>query len=406
MNTFVDRFSTAFGKSQGLMLKLTGLLGGEVSAWGPWVIDSQGEQWLDFGSFGVHLLGHSHPEVIGVAQQQLQHMGLSTKILGNEASTRCAETLLDTLPDKLVSVTFANSGAEIVESALKMALLNSEANHFIAFKNSYHGKTLGALCVSDSLKKYQQLNKSLLVHFVELGDIQTVETLLMTGSIAALIIEPMQGEGGIVPVPRHFLAELARLSEQYQALLIFDEIQTGLGRCGQMWRGVAADCVPDILLIGKVLGGGIVPISAAAFTPKKIGIKASDPLLHASSFAGGAFACAIAQKVIELVKAPTFLDTVNSLGMLCKSYLKQNLVGVETVVDIRGEGLMLGIEFVSSSVTANVIIEAARRKLLLTFCLNRPEVLRFYPPAVTSKSDLLLGLDRLLDAIHATPAPS
>jgi acetylornithine/succinyldiaminopimelate/putrescine aminotransferase len=399
--SFLNKFRLAFGKKEALMLQLAGLNQGEIKGRGSWVYTGDGEKWLDFGSFGIHLLGHSHPRVVNAAIRQLEQMGLSTKILGNQQATQCAASLLGTLPESMNRVTFANSGAESTEIAIKTAALFTSRSEFIALTGSFHGKTTGAYRLTDhgaDPTGYQLPGYP--VHFVEPGDSETLGRIFRTAPIAALILEPLQGEGGIRPVPADFIRECAALCRAHGALFIIDEIQTGLGRCGKLWCAVSGEMCPDLLLVGKTLGGGIVPISAVVFHERVNTARCSDPLLNASSFAGGAFACAIAQQVIEMVSQPEFLAEVREKGEFCKAHLSEQLKENPLVKEIRGQGLMLGIEFLSSPLTAQVITEALKQRLLLSFCLVRSQVMRFYPPAVTSYPDLKQGLEILGQIIN------
>jgi acetylornithine/succinyldiaminopimelate/putrescine aminotransferase len=397
---FIDKFKSVFGKKDALILKFAGFTDGETQAAGCWVFTESGRKWLDFGSFGIHLLGHRHPAIIQRATAQLQKMGMSTKILGNYMATMCAEDLLNTLPSKMRRVVFANSGAESVENAIKIAMLLTRRREFIALKHSYHGKTTGALSVSYQSSRHPEYNFSKIqTHFVDPGDAEAVEAHLRSEKIAAVIVEPVLGEGGIISLSDTFLKNIRSLCDAYGTLFIMDEIQTGLGRCGKLWRSAASDCAPDVVLVGKILGGGVVPISAVVLSEIIDDQKCNDPILNASSFSGGAFACSIAQEVINIVSKKEFLDDVKFKGDYCRSFLHRELSGYEDVVDIRGEGLMLGIEFVSSDTTSQVLVDAAKRGILLSFCLNRPKVMRFYPPAVTSLSDLDYGLEQVCHTI-------
>src|SRR5207247_598118 len=188
---------------------------------------------------------------------------------------------------------------------------------------------------------------------------------------------------GIVPVAPDFLAEVGRQCRRHAAVFILDEIQTGLGRCGRLWCGVA-EAGPDVLLVGKTLGGGLVPLAAVAYDRHRIPTAASDPVLHASSFAGGALACRIGTEVVQTVRSEVFLARVRQLGARAGRRLRDALRGHPHVRDVRGRGLMLGIEFDSPATTGEVLIEAMKRGVLVTFCLNRPTVMRIYPPAVIS----------------------
>jgi acetylornithine aminotransferase/putrescine aminotransferase len=398
MTSFIDRFDAAFGRGQALLLRLSGLTAAEVSAEGPWVHDADGRSWLDFGSFGVHLLGHLHPDVVAAARDQLRHMGLSTKIMGNSAATACAEALIASTGGALDHVVFANSGAEAVEVSLKMAMLATGRRKLLAFRHGYHGKTLAALSLSDGWDR-AQIGINDRVDIADLDDFDAVARLLETEEIAAAIIEPVQGEGGIRPVTATQLVRLQEVCALTGTILVVDEIQTGLGRCGRVWRSVPAQVVPDVLLVGKGLGGGLVPVSAAMFRTASIAERVADPVVLASSFAGGALAARVGETVVDLVSAPGFLDGVTRQGDRVMSHLRTTWTDDPAIVDVRGEGLMIGLELCSPGLAGQVVLEAARRRLLVTFCLHDPSVVRVYPPAVCTDVELDVGIARLVDAV-------
>ena len=187
-------------------------------------------------------------------------------------------------------------------------------------------------------------------------------------------------------------------------MFVLDEIQTGLGRCGHVWRSAGRHCTPDIVLAGKTLGGGLIPVSAAAFAGATIGESTNDPVLQASSFAGGSLAGAVGRAVVGLTAAPGFLATVRSLGDAARGLLASGLGGRADVVEVRGEGLMLGIECASPAVAGQVVLEAARRGVLVTFCLHRPSVLRVYPPACCTGAELRAGVEAIVDSFRAVEA--
>ncbi|MDG4794541.1 aspartate aminotransferase family protein [Micromonospora sp. WMMD1082] len=403
MTAFLDRYAAAYGPSDALLRRLTGLLGGEVRADGAWISDTEGRRWLDFGSFGLHLLGHRHPVVTAAAVSQLDRMGLSGKVLGNEAATRCVERLLAATPPRLDRGILANTGAEAVEMAIKMVTLATGRDELLALTRSYHGRTVAALSLSDATASLGRWGLRDRVHFVEPGDIATARRLLETRPIAAVFAEPVQGEGGVRPVAPEFLAALRERCDATRTPLVLDEIQTGLGRCGRRWRS-ADDCPPDLLLVGKALGGGLVPVSAVLYASPVIGPAATDPLVFASSFAGGALAGTVGATVVELVSDPVLLERVRLMGDAVRATLRTRLGGNAHVRDIRGEGLMIGVELSDPAVAGQVLVEAARRDLLVSFCLSRPEVLRVYPPVVIEPDDLDAGVAAFVAAVAAVTA--
>jgi acetylornithine/succinyldiaminopimelate/putrescine aminotransferase len=258
------------------------------------------------------------------------------------------------------------------------------------------------LSLSDAAGQRDLLGLRQRVHFLEPGDVESLRRVLGTGRIAGAFIEPVQGEGGIRPITPEFLAELRRLCTETGTPLVLDEIQTGLGRCGRRWRS-ADDCPPDLLLAGKILGGGLVPLAAVVLAGSVIGTSAADPVVLASSFAGGALAACVGETVVELVCDETLLARVDELGELARARLRAGLAHDPRVRDIRGEGLMIGIELADPAMAGHVVLEAAKRGLLISFCLSQPSVLRVYPPAVIERAELADGIDALVAAVAATP---
>lgn len=397
---FVERYGAAFGRSKALLLRMSGLLAAEQEAQGAWIGDTDGRRWLDFGSFGVHLIGHRHPEIVAAAQDQLEHMGLSGKVLGNAEATRCAEALIDVAPAGLDQVALANSGAEAVEMAMKMAALSTGRTEFAALRGSYHGKTAGALHLSDTYAVRSPVPLAAKAHFLEPGDIGQARRVLARGTVAAVFAEPVRGEGGVLPVAPDYLAALRDLCHETGTLLALDEIQTGLGRCGRIWRS-ADDCPPDLLLVGKALGGGLVPTAAVVYSGARIGGAAGDPVVLASSFAGGALAGRVGAAVVELVRQDGFLDDVRRLGESARKGLGELLGTDPRIREIRGEGLMIGLDTASPGIAGQILLEAAKRGVLLSFCLSAPQVLRVYPPAVIGQDDLDRGLETIAAAVAA-----
>lgn len=399
-NAFADRYGTVFGRQQGLMLKMAGLASSECSASGAWIEDSAGMRWLDFGSFGVHLLGHAHPQVVRALSDQAARMGLSSKILANEPIVTAAERLLALTGAPLDNIIFANTGSEAVEAALKLVRIATGRRRVLAFRHAYHGRTPGALSVSHGYERHGALLTDGQSSFVDVGNLEAVDAALADGDYAAVIIEPVQGEGGIRPVSQAFLQALRELTRKHGVRLILDEIQTGLGRTGRLVCPVA----PDVRLLGKVLGGGMFPVAAALFDTAQFGAAARDPVVHASSFAGSPMAGAVVNAVIDVVAEASFAARIARLGERCRQLLQARIGDHPGVAEIRGEGFMIGVEFKDTSDAGQMVIEAAKRKLLIAFCLTAPNVVRVYPPAVIDEEALMDGIGRFCDSVAALPA--
>ncbi|WP_227270855.1 aspartate aminotransferase family protein [Roseobacter weihaiensis] len=384
---------------------MTGMSAGEAFAEGAWVTDTNGRRWLDFGSFGLHLLGHRHPEVVKACVDQLGRVALSTKILGNEEATVCAERLIASVDALMDGVIFANSGAEAIEIALKMVKASTGRQRVLALKKSYHGKSNAALSISDTLSGQSGNHSgSFNTTFVDPENRDAIHAALSSGSVAGVFVEPVQGEGGIIEIPPDTLFWIAKQCRTHGAIFVMDEIQTGLGRCGKVWAADHGQLQPDIVTAGKTLGGGVLPLSAVIFARRRLTTAATDPVLHASTFAASPLATRVGSTVVDLVQQEPFLDRVQQLGTVVRSGLESRIGQLKGVVDVRGHGLMIGVECASPDFAGEVVIEAAKRNLLITFCLSNPRVIRIYPPAVTSDSDVKLGLDALCESVRAAGA--
>lgn len=398
--SFVEQFATTFGRRQAMLLKLAGFDASEMRGEGSIVIDAAGRHWRDFGSFGVHLLGHRHPAIVATVRRALDKMGLSTKILGNEDVVLCGEKLLGAASGRVSGVVFGNSGTETVEAAIRMASLATGRTGFAALARGYHGKSLGAAALTDTAFRAPVAADALAVTRLPRDDAEAAVAALHQARPAALFIELIQGEGGIYPLDPDYVRAVADTCRETGTLLIVDEIQTGLGRTGMLLESHRLGLEPDVLLLGKILGGGLMPASAALFDRARVGERASDPVIHSSTFAGGALAAAAASAVVDVISAPGFLEHVRVLGATALERLQPytRLAGIDQV---RGCGLMIGIEFADPGLCGEVVIEAAKRRLLVTFCLNDPRVLRIFPPAIASVEDLNAGLASIEESIAA-----
>jgi acetylornithine/succinyldiaminopimelate/putrescine aminotransferase len=400
MTSFLTRYGHAFGRSQALLLRVSGLGEAEVRGDGAWVSDSAGNRWLDFGSFGLHLLGHRHPAIVSAAREQLQKMGLGTRVLGSAAATRAADALLAHTPALLDRVIYANSGGEAVDIAARLVRLATGRPRLIALKGAYHGRIGAALALSDVTGQPHVTEKDA-VERVSMHQLSELDERLRRGDVAAVVVEPVQGEGGIRGVPAFALMQLRTACSTTGTMLMLDEIQSGLGRCGSLWAAASEALSPDVLLVGKTLGGGLLPVAAVLYASAAVSDSTADPLLFASSFAGGALATSVAKAVVKTVAEPEFLDRARTLGALALSHLQRELSTHDRVIDVRGHGLMIGVELETPGLAGLVLQQCFSRRLLVTFCLGDPRVLRIYPPAICSKDELAQGLETFVDAVAA-----
>ncbi|MEU9211105.1 aminotransferase class III-fold pyridoxal phosphate-dependent enzyme [Streptomyces sp. NPDC048415] len=391
---------------------LGSVLGGmlETASDGAWVYTEDGRRYLDFGGYGVFILGHRHPAVTAAVHRQVDTHPLASRVFLEPVAARAAQALAERTPAGLDRVHFVNSGAEATEAGLKLARAHGHTA-LVSTAGGYHGKTLGALTATAN-PKYQQPFRPLLPDstVVPYGDTDAMAaTLAEVGRRACVIVEPVQGEGGVRVPPPGYLAEVSRLCRAYGAFLIVDEIQTGLGRLGAWW-GMTAEGVrspsPDVLLVGKGLSGGVVPVAAMVATEAAYRPFSRDPYLHTSTFAASPIACAAAWAAVEALDRENVVRRAAVLGdrlltgvrAACAPY------GEGLVHDVRGRGLLIGLEFAEERTAGELILELVGRGVLVNHSLNATRVLRLTPPAIVGEEDVRLFLAALAEGLSVVAA--
>lgn len=394
-----------------------------VKAAGVLVWDGEDNQYLDFlGGYGSLNLGHNHPNILNALHQVQQKPNLIQASLGTMASA-LAHNLAAITPGDLQRCFFGNSGAEAVEGALKLARATTGRHKFIYCHGSFHGKTLGALSVTGR-EKYQKIFQPLLpgCTAIDFGDLSALHALLRHNDIAAFIVEPIQGEGGIHLPPADYLAQARALCHQYGTLFIADEVQTGLARTGAMFACEAENVIPDVLCLAKSLGGGIMPIGAY-ITTDEIWQKAYGSVdkatLHTSTFGGNTWAAAAALATIETIFQENLIAQTKEKGTYFLNALVKLKEKYPLLADVRGRGLLIGIEFVQPPGIAFKAIQGVLNKLsaeymgslvagellnkygiITAYTLNNPNVIRLEPPLVVDYEHIdrvVAALDEILN---------
>ena len=388
------------------LVKFMGLEAAEVSAEGCYVTASDGTRYLDcLGGPGVFTLGHRPAPVIAAVRAQLEEMPLSSHILPDPVLAALAERLAQVTPGDLQYSFICNSGAEAVEGALKLARAHTRRPHFVAAHGAFHGKTFGALSASGR-ETYRTPFQPLLSGFthVPFGEAEALEAAV-DHNTAAVILEPIQCEAGIIVPPDGYLAAAREICDKAGALLILDEIQTGLGRTGKWlacdWEGVC----PDLLTLGKALGGGVMPIAAIVARPAIWDVFAENPYIHTSTFGGNPLACAAALAALQA------LEDIDAAGK-CRVRGEQLLAGCRRlaeqfpalVVAVRGRGLLVGLEFADADMGGLVIGAMLSNHVLCAFGMNSQETLRLEPPAIITEGEVETVLAALEDALGMTAA--
>lgn len=386
INMYRDHVNSGFAKLSELMQVPL-----QVKSNGPYVYDETGERYLDCGGYGVFLLGHSHPRIIERIKQQLDKDALSNKLLINPEIGKAAKALVEITPESLDYVLFLNSGTEAVEAGLKIARLNNRST-IISTKQGFHGKTLGALSATGR-KEFQEPFKPLLpnVFHVTYGSLEDLEATLKNHQAnAVVILEPIQAEGGVNIPPQGYLLGVRELCDKYEALLIIDEIQTGLGRLGDWWGINQEGVIPDMLLTGKILSGGIMPVSAVLTNKKTFEQLNKNPLLHTSTYSGNALAMVAVQETISVIQEEGLILKAKIIGERFQKNFEEVLEENKAVLtDIRGRGLLWGFEFKDSGLSGRFMMGLLKKKIIVSNSLNSNKVVRITPPAILDDEQIV-----------------
>ena len=375
----------------------------EVSATGCVVSTLSGATYLDFvGGFGVFSLGHRHPRVVEAVRRQLDLMPLGTRTFFNGPQARLAKKLVEIAPGRLQFSFFSNSGTEAVEAAMKIARIATGRTDFVSAVGAFHGKSMGSLAATGR-EKYRKPFEPMVPGYVHVpfGDLDAAAGAV-TERTAAIIIEPVQGEGGIITAPEGYLAGLRAICTERNVLLIVDEVQTGLGRTGRMFAVDHDGVEPDIMTLAKALGGGVMPVGVTMATPE-IWERAfgDNPLIHTSTFGGNPLACAAALAAIEATIDEGLCERAVSRG----NQLMTGLRGLQgempdVLTAVRGQGLMIGVEFAVKDVAELTINGMARRGVIAAYTLNNPNVIRFEPPLVVSEAEVATAIDAFGESVR------
>jgi putrescine aminotransferase len=363
----------------------------ETRSAGTKVYDEDGATYLDCGGYGVFLLGHGHPRVVAAVHHQLDANALATRLFLNPQLADAATALASVTPAGLDYAFLTNSGAESVELALKLARLAGRTR-IIAMHGGFHGKTFGALSVTGR-PAYRDPFTPLVpgVEFVRYGDLAALRTGLdRDGARTAVILEPVQAEGGVIIPPDGYLTGVREHCTRAGAMLILDEIQTGLGRLGHWWAADREGVAPDVLLSGKILGGGVMPVGAVVATAEAFAPLNADPLLHSSTFAGNPLAAAAVSATLATIRDERLVERSHDLGPVLLQMVRDAVLAhcPHLVKDVRGRGLLIGVEFRSGQDAAEFLIELLEQHVIPSYSLNSSAVLRLTPPALLDAADL------------------
>lgn len=365
---------------------------------GIYLYDENGKKYLDFAAgIAVNCLGYGNEKFIDEMTKQLNKVSHVSNMYHIRPQAEAAKILCEA--SGLDKVFFCNSGAEANEAAIKLArkygLVNKKGSKIIAMKNSFHGRTLGALTLTGQ-DKYQKSFVPLIgdVEYAEFNNIRSVEDL-MNNDVCAVIIECIQGEGGIIPATNDFYVGLWKLCDKFGALMIVDEVQTGIGRCGKFFAfqnyATSKDDAPDIISVAKGLGNGI-PIGA--IVAKDDVACCFEPADHASTFGGNHIAATAAICVLSEIKSNGLIEKAQKSG----EYLREKLLKLPHVKEVRGQGLMLGAEI---DLDPRSVMEKCMKNGLLVVCAGA-DTIRFVPPLIIEDNDIDLAVEIFATSLSET----
>ncbi len=355
-----------------------------VKAKGCKVWDKEGIEYLDlYGGHAVISIGHTHPKYVDAITEQVKKIGFYSNSVLNTMQQELALKLgeLSGYPD--YSLFLCNSGAEANENALKLASFKTGRSRIIAFKEAFHGRTSGAVAVTDNPNIQSSFNKGHEVTFINLNDIESIEKEIVKGDVAAVIIEGIQGVAGIYEPTNIFLKQLSSLCKVHKVPLILDEIQSGYGRTGKFFAHQYAEIKPDIITTAKGMGNGF-PIGGVLISPE---FEAKKGMLG-TTFGGNHLACAAAIAVLDVIKEESLIENALNMG----DYLISELEKIDSIKTIRGRGLMLGIELKPE------YAEARNRLLFESHIFTggaKNGVMRLLPPLSISKEEIEVFLTEL-----------
>jgi acetylornithine/N-succinyldiaminopimelate aminotransferase len=357
------------------------------------ITDINGVEYLDlYSGHGVISIGHTQPDYVAKLKNQLDHLGFYSNAIQNPLQVELAEKLgkLSGLED--YELFLCSSGAEANENALKLASFHNGKSRVVAFHNSFHGRTSAAVAVTDNKKIVAPINAQHVVTFLPLNQIELVEAELAKGDVSAVIIEGIQGVGGLDQGTTEFFQALEKACKKYDVVLILDEVQSGYGRSGKFFAFQHHGINADIISVAKGMGNGF-PVGAILISPK---FEASFGLLG-TTFGGSHLSCAASIAVLDVIEKLKLQDNVNEVS----TYFSEQIKQVPGIKQVKGKGLMLGIEF-------DFDVSALRKKLIIekhifTGSANNKNLLRILPPLTVKKSDIdtfIVALKESLEELH------
>ena len=361
-------------------------------ALGSHVWDTDNNEYIDcMGGYGVALVGHRNERVVNAIKSQIEKVITVHSSFYNKTREEFLQTLIDVAPAGLSQVHLNNSGSESVEAGIKFARKFTGRKGMVAMKGSYHGKSMGALSLTFN-PKYRESFKPLVekVTFSPYGDIDALQTAVDKDT-AFVILEPIQGESGIHVPPDGFLQDVRKVCDENESLLVFDEIQSGLGRTGSMWASEHWETIPDIMCLAKGIAGG-VPMGVTLVKPDILSVMKKGE--HSSTFGGNPLACAAGTATLQALTQDGLIENAKNMGEKFLRGLNDLKSKHKIIREVRGRGLMIGVELKFD--VKDILMEGIKKGLLLLY--SGRNILRLLPPLVISDKDVTKSL-QILDEL-------
>ena len=370
------------------------------SAEGIYIIDKKGKSYMDMiAGVAVNNIGHRHPKVVAALKEQIDHY-MHVMVYGEfiqDAQINLSAALQSALPPTLNAVYPVNSGTEAIEAAIKLVKRATRRTEIISFKGAYHGSTNGALSISSNVIKKQAFRPLLPdINFINLNSLEDLERI--TNRTAGVFLETVQGDAGVRIPEKAFMEALRKRCDEVGALLVFDEIQCGMGRTGKMFAFEHYNCIPDLLTLGKALGGGM-PIGALVCNQNLLRNFSHDPMLgHITTFGGHPVICAAAVACLEVMKSEIDFNEVNRLGALLAE-----LIGKEKeIIAVRQIGMMFAFDMESPERVEKIVMCCLEKGVLTFWFLSHPYSFRLSPPLNITEDEIRKAAQLIREAINET----
>lgn len=355
-----------------------------------------GDEFIDcLGGYGIFTLGHRHPRVIAAVKAQMDRLCLHSQKLFNPCAAEAARRIIEVAPKGMDRVFFVNSGTEAVEAALKVARLHTGKPKFVATINGFHGKSLGSLSVTGRAKYRDPLGPLLEAEFVDYGDVDAMAAAIDERT-AGIIVEPIQGEGGIIVPSDDYLPALREITKKKGVLLIVDEVQTGMGRTGTMFASQHVGVTPDIMCLAKGLSGGVIPVSAIVSNSELWKVFHPLPFIHTSTYGSNPLATTAAAAAVEVTVTEHLPERAAKNGAYFLEKLRVLVARYPSILkEARGRGFLIGLEARTEEHGIALAHALFAKNVIVAHTLNNPKVIRLEPPLIMGAELIDIVIERM-----------